>query len=324
LEDSLGVRHVVVTNSGTSALTMALIALDIGPGDSVMVPDITWIATAQAVNLVGADVISIDTLPGLPIMDINLLESKMSSSVKAIIPVHMNGRSVDMISLKKYAEDKNVHLIEDACKAMFSRNQVKNGEGYLGTLGDMGCFSMGMISLVPAAYGGFIVTNNSILYEKLKVIRWHGVAYNPKEVYVSRASNFKYSDLLSSMAISQLNDRDSKIKKLNNIYSRYKEGLSGLSFINLVPVDIEAGEIPLLNDVRSLERDSVVDYLKRFGIETCNFHAPIHEAPYLNCQGEFKNSKVMSNEAFHLPCGPDQKTEEIDYCIEILRQYKRY
>jgi dTDP-4-amino-4,6-dideoxygalactose transaminase len=185
----------------------------------------------------------------------------------------------------------------------------------------MGCFSMGMISLVPAAYGGFVVTNDDVLYEKLKIIRWHGVAYSPNEVYVSRSSNFKYSDLFASMAIGQLEDRSRKIKNLVDIYYRYKEGLSGLDFIKLIPVDIESGELPLLNDVRSSERDNVTKYLKSYGVETCNFHAPMHDAPYLKCNNVFKNSTIMAGEAFHLPCGPDQEAESIEYCIELLRQY---
>lgn len=322
LAKSLGVPYVVVTNSGTSALTMALLTLGVGQGDQVLVPNITWIATAQAAAMIGADVILVDTLPDLPVMDLIDLQRKITSKTKAILPVHMNGRDANISELKKIAENHGIYLVEDACKAMFSRNRSKSGENYLGTLGDMGCFSMGMISLVPACFGGFVVTHKREFHDRLKVIRWHGVSQNQGEEYTCLASNFKYSDLLASLALSHLHSRDQKIGRLISIYQRYQEGLKGLSFIEMIPVDVEAGEIPLLIDVRSPIRGKICAYLREQGVETCNFHLPLHHAPYLKGNGVFHNSTAMAAESFHLPCGPDQSIENVDCCLDLLYKYQ--
>jgi dTDP-4-amino-4,6-dideoxygalactose transaminase len=181
---------------------------------------------------------------------------------------------------------------------------------------------MGMISLLPAAYGGFVVTNNDDLYEKLKIIRWHGVAYSPNEEYRHRGANFKYSDLFASMAISQLRKRDLYIEKLQNIYGLYETGLRELDFIGLIKSNINSGEVPLLNDVRSANRKQIVSYLKDHGVETCNFHAPLHQAHYLENNGGFINSRSMTSESFHLPCGPGQSIEDIEHCIRVLKKYR--
>lgn len=320
---ALNVPYVVVTNSGTSALTMALLALDVGPGDEVLVPNITWIATAQAAAILGATVIPVDTLHQIPVMDLLDLRHKISSKTKVVVPVHMNGRNANIAEIGEIAVEHGIFIVEDACKAMFSRNRKKSGEGYLGTFGDMGCFSMGMISLVPTCFGGFVVTHRRDQYERLRTIRWHGVEQGVNEEYAYLASNFKYSDLLASLGLSHFRSREEKIAKLNKVYDRYLDGLRGLDFVELIPVDVGEGELPLLVDVRSPVRSEITRYLSNYGVETCNFHPPIHQAPYLNGSGSYCNSIKLAGESFHLPCGPHQPLENVDFCLELLKNFRR-
>jgi dTDP-4-amino-4,6-dideoxygalactose transaminase len=112
------------------------------------------------------------------------------------------------------------------------------------------------------------------------------------------------------------------MKHLREVYNRYSEGLRGLDFVEMIPVDVESGELPLLNDVRSPIREKVRSYLSEHGIETCNFHPPVHLAPYLKRKGAFSNSTSLAGESFHLPCGPDQPIENVEYCIELLHKFK--
>ena len=316
------VPYVVVTNSGTSALTMALLAAGIKTGDQVLVPNVTWIATAQAAALLGAEVVLVDTLKNIPVMDLNDLKTKINPRVRAIIPVHYNGRDANVPEIKKIADLNKIAIIEDSCKAMFSKNMKISGEDFLGTVGDMGCFSMGMISLLPSCYGGFVVTRNRDLYEKLKVIRWHGVDQTYGEEYKYLSSNFKCSDLMSSLAISHLASVESKLNRLNVIYKMYEDALHHLDFISIIPVDIEAGEVPLLMDVKTPIRERLTKFLSENKIGTCNFHEPLNLAKYLHAKGEFINSVPMARESFHLPCGPGQTNESIEITIKALKAFK--
>jgi dTDP-4-amino-4,6-dideoxygalactose transaminase len=204
----LDVPYVLMTNSGSSALLMSLMALDIGPGDEVIVPSLTWIATAQAPGILGAKVIACDTLQDQPIIDAKLIESLITPKTKAIIPVHLNGRYCDLDAIKLLARKYHLAIVEDSCKGLFSS---RNGN-YFGTIGDMGCFSLGMISPVSVGFGGLIATRNLALYDKLKLIRDHGVVRNP-ENYSLLGFNFKISDLLASLAIPQLLNFKIKQKK---------------------------------------------------------------------------------------------------------------
>ncbi len=146
----LNVPFVIMTNSGSSALLMSLMALDILPGDEVIVPSLTWIATAQAPGILNVKVIPCDTLEAEPIIDASLVESLITPKTKAIIPVHLNGRYCDMEVIIALAKKYNLSIVEDSCKGLFSS---RNGN-FFGTMGDIGCFSLGMISPVSVGFGG--------------------------------------------------------------------------------------------------------------------------------------------------------------------------
>ena len=149
----LGVPHAVAATSGSTALLMALMALGIGAGDEVLIPDRTWIATAHAVLLAGAKVVLVDVLPDLPLIDVSQIEKKITPRTKAILPVHLNGRSVRMDELYRIAERHGLLVIEDACQAFFSKS---NGR-YLGTQSDAGCSLSASPSFCLPARGGLLL-----------------------------------------------------------------------------------------------------------------------------------------------------------------------
>ena len=169
---TLGVRYCVATTSGSMALLMALMVLGIGRDDEVIVPNRTWIASAHAVAMLGAKVVLADVLPGVPTLDLAQARRKITGRTKAIMPVHLNGRAVDMEAVALLASEYGLRVVEDTSQALFSRNAA----GYLGTQSDAGCFTLSVAKLVSTGQGGFIVTNNNSSYEKLKLIRSHGVS----------------------------------------------------------------------------------------------------------------------------------------------------
>jgi len=314
---ALDVPYVVVTTSGTSAIMMALISIGIKPGDEVIVPDLTWIATANAATILGARVVLADCLPETLLIDPGEVKKKITSRTKAVIAVHLNGRACDLKGLSRITDKTGIYLIEDTCKAFMSKSRNK----CLGTFGTLGCFSLGMVSLISTCYGGAVATKDKSLYKKLLLIRNQGVSLKGQEQYILNGFNFKFSDILASIGIAQLGLLNKKIDHVKNIYLRYLEGLKGLPFINMIPVGIESGEVPLLAEVESKHINEIIPYLSKNGVDALRFHLPLHLAPYLKNYGRFPNAVHFAKEGFILPCGPSQPLENVDYCVKLIQNW---
>jgi len=317
ISKSLNVPYTVVTPSGSVALFMALLANDIGYGDEVIIPNRTFIATAHAALLTHAKVVLVDTEADKPIIDVKQIRSKITKRTKAIIPVHLNGRAVNMDEIKRIADEYNIVLIEDACQALFSTN----GKSLLGTLSDIGCFSLGLAKLITTGYGGFAVCKDKHLYEKLVKIRNHGILNNEQTSYDSLGFNFKFSDMLSAIGIIQLSKAKEKIDHLKRIYVQYTTAIEKLSYLNIIPVNCEHGEIPLYIEVYSSIREKVLDYLTKNSIEYHLLPPCLHLSPHIKSTGLFPNSEKFDAQAFILPCGPTQPVENVNHVIGVLNNY---
>lgn len=318
LARGLGVPYAVVTTSGSAALLMSLMVLDIGPGDEVIVPNRGWIATAHAVLLAGAKVVLVDSMTEIPTMDVHQVRKKITARTKAIIPVHLNGRSVDMEEIHKIAEEYKLYIIEDACQALFSRN----ASGFLGTQSDLGCFSLGITKLVSTGQGGFIVTRNKDLYEQLKLVRNHGVRDIFTNAWSRIGFNFKFTDILASVGLVQLERARDRIVHLNTVYRKYAEVIAGLSFLTLIPVRISYGEIPLYIEVLCREREKLVEYMLAHNIQVRLSNPSAEMSPHIFSNRRFPNSKIFEEQEVFLPCGPAQSFEDIDYVLETLKAYQ--
>jgi perosamine synthetase len=317
LAEKFKVPYAVVTNSGSSALTMSLLASGIGPGDKVIVPALTWIATAQAVDMVGAEPVLVDVKHDTPIIDIQMIEQHLDKNVKAIIPVHLNGRECDIEAIKDLCSDKDITIIEDTCKGMLSRSE----QNYLGTLADIGCFSMGMISLISVGYGGFLLTHSQQTYQKLLSIRDHGVIRSPEE-YRYRGANFKISDLLSSIGLAQLREIEQHKKAVLDVYKCYREGLKNFAYGQVQPIDTKNGKVPIYTEMYSPYRDDIERYLKSKNIQISCYHQPLNTAGYLNQQGHFPHAENLCRHSFVLPSGPSQSQENILSVIDALNAWR--
>lgn len=317
LSELLQVPHVVLVNSGTSSLIIAMLAAGVGPGDEVIVPDFTWIATAQAAALLGAKVVAVDSQLGSPNMDPAEVEKKVTARTKVILPVHFHGRACDMPALQAIARDAGAKVVEDACKALM----CKTDQGYLGTIGDMGCFSLGMISLFSVGYGGFLVTRDDELAKRARLLRDHGVERAGDEQLNFLAGNFKISDLLAAIGIGQVDRVEEKIAHVRNVYDRYVSGLSDINDVGVERIDTDNGAVPLCVDLMSPRREELIAYLDERGVGTSRLHTSMHTAGYLGIEGEFANSSRYSDQGFMPPCGPSQPLENVDRTIELIREW---
>jgi len=314
---ALNVPYAVATTSGSVALLMSMMAFGIGKGDEIIVPNRTWIATAHAPQILGAKVVLVDVMPDTPILDVSQVRKKITSKTKAIIPVHLNGISVDMKEIQKIADEYNLKVVEDASQALFS----KNSKGFLGTQSDAGCFSLAVTKLISTGQGGLIVTKNKEIYEKLKLIRWHGTEDNINPKYKIIGCNFKFTDLQASIGIVQLSRTQEKINRVNEIYAKYSEAISSLSYIKMIPVKVSKGEVPQYVEVLSNERQKLMDFLTSQNIETRPSLPNLNSAPYLKSTEIFPNSEIFRKQGLYLPCGPAQSLENVDRVIKLLKSY---
>jgi dTDP-4-amino-4,6-dideoxygalactose transaminase len=298
---------------------MGLMAAGVSSGDEVIVPTRTFIATAHAASLLGARVVLVDCRSEETNMDVAEVAKKITPRTKAIMPVHLNGRVCDMAAIRTLAEEHGLAVVEDACQGIFSRAD----DDYLGTLGDCGCFSFGMVKLVSTGQGGAIVTRDKGLYDKLAAMRNHGVADVVSHTYLMPGHNFKFNDIQASIGLWQVRRGPEKAAHVNAVHKRYREGLWGLSFIKFLPVDIENGEVALWAEAVSEERERLMEFLSQRRIQTRKFIPCVHTAPHFKSAERFPNSERFSRTGFNLPCGPDMPLDCVDRVIEALTEYSR-
>lgn len=314
---ALDVPYAVATTSGSVALLMALMALGIGPGDEVIVPNRTFIATAHAALLLGSEVVLIDVRADIPVLDPARLEDAITPRTKAILPVHLNGRGADMQVVNTVAKEHGIGVIEDACQALFSKNQA----GFLGTLSDIGCFSLGVTKLISTGQGGVAVTRNRETYEKLLLIRTHGVPDTFSGKFDRVGFNFKFTDLLASIGLVQLERVPQRLSHVKKVHSVYADAIVELPYLQLIPVDVGAGEVPLYVEVLCSKRDELIRFLESRHVQARPFLPDLHRSPHLNSAGEFPNSAVFSDQGLTLPCGPEQPLENVDRVVSLLPEY---
>ena len=319
ITELLNVPYAVATTSGSVALLMALMALGIGRDDEVIVPNRTWVATAHAGLLLGAKIVLVDVLPDIPIMDVSQIRAKITSRTKAIIPVHLNGRSVNMAELNQLGREFNIPIVEDACQALFSRNS----SGFLGTQSDIGCFSLGVTKLLTTGQGGLLVTKQKHLYEKLLSVRNHGVVDNFTDTWNGLGCNFKFTDILAALGLAQLSKATQRINHTQKIYTLYKERLAANDCVKLIPVDSDNGELSLFIEVLCNKRGDLVNYLQSKGIQTRPSLPSLHTSNYIGNHGVFPNSELFATSSLFLPCGPSQPLENVVAVLDAINNFSR-
>jgi len=209
-------KFAVAVNSGTAALQASLYAIDIKPGDEVLVPSFTFVATANSVKSVGAKPVFVDILKDNYTMDPNDLKKKITRRTKAIIPVHLYGNMAYMEEIIEVASKKHIKIIEDASQSLGSKLKGKHS----GTFSHLGCFSLYAGKVITSGEGGAIVTNNKKLFEKLKQIRNHGFSKN--NITTTFGLNLRISEIGAAIAKIQM-------KKLPRLLNQRKKNAQALT-----------------------------------------------------------------------------------------------
>jgi UDP-4-amino-4,6-dideoxy-N-acetyl-beta-L-altrosamine transaminase len=310
-----GAEEVISCSSGTAALHLACLALDLGPGDAAIVPSITFLATANAVRMTGADVVFADVDPDNGLLTPAALEAGFARAeatgrtVKAIFPVHLAGQCPDLIGLAKIARAKGAAIVEDACHAIGTYHACPDGSAaVVGAcrLSDMVVFSFHPVKTIAAGEGGAITTNDPALARRMRLLRSHGMTHeaadfqngafgfdangdaNPWYYEMPEVGwNYRLSDIHAALALSQLGRLDQFVERRRALAQRYDELLAPLGGL-AVPIRRCRGCLPawhlypVLIDFAALgfERAQVMTALRHAGIGTQVHYIPVHRQPY--------------------------------------------
>lgn len=271
LAQYLGCNEVVVVSSGTAALHLALVALGIGPGDAVLVPDFTFPATVNVVELVGARPILVDVdsftyniTSGTVQQAIN--EWNGIEKIRAIMPVHEFGCPADMAGIMKIAEENELVVIEDAACGL----GAINNKSKVGTIGHIGCFSFHPRKAITTGEGGALATNDLDVAEKLRTWRNHGIHYNNgKMKFVLPGFNYRMTNFQAALGRVQLHKFEEWLVQRKNLQASYREQFHKMKSI-LLPVEVQghAWQTFMICLSEGTNRDAVIDKLKKYDIET--------------------------------------------------------
>jgi perosamine synthetase len=297
----VGAKHAVAATSGTTALFLALAALGVGPGDEVIVPDITFIATANAVRLAGGTPVLVDVDPfTLNICPIQIVQA-ITPRTKGIIPVHVSGRAADLTAIRRVAEAHGLFIVEDAAEALLSRLDGK----CLGTVGQAGCLSFSPNKTITTGQGGMVLTNDDALHERLRELKdhgRHGRGTGGDDVHHAIGFNFKLTNLQAAVGLAQLTALSGRIERQKKIFSIYAAELANCGPVALPGFDLSAGEVPQWTDALIEDRDGLVQFLEARQMFCRRFWFPLHtQAPYREADHRFPHSTSQGRRALWLP-----------------------
>ncbi len=350
LADSIGVNYAIGCNSGTDALVLALRALDIGCGDEVLTPSFSFFATAEAISTVGAKPVFVDVDPTNFLIDLKSLEGLVNPSTKAVLPVHLFGRPVDMDALISFAKKNGLKVIEDCAQAAGASWDGKS----VGSMGDIGCFSFFPTkNLGAAGDGGAVTTNDPKLAQRMKELAVHGM---PRRYFHTELG---YNSRLDAIQAAILNVKlpllSKWIDQRRKIATRYTQLLDGLSCIELPLVSNQKNYIHSWNQfvikvknyeinkktlqdqiilnsnqlcnesIDSSGRDSLRKNLLEKGVNTIIYYPiPIHLQPaYENFGyqvGSLPVTEKLCSQVLSLPMFPELNIEEQTYVADSIKQ----
>ena len=327
----LGASQVVCTNTGTTALHLALDALGIGPGDEVILPSLTFVASAQAVSATGARPVFCDIRPEDLNIDVEDARGRVTPRTKAIVPVHYRGIPCDMDALSDLGADRGIHVVEDAAHAFGSSYRGKR----IGSFGEMACFSFDPIKNITCGEGGAVVFRDGGLLERIQQKRILGIDKDTWSRYrnerswfydvVTRGFRYHMSNINAAIGLVQIRKFEAMNRRKIEVARRYDEAFGDLDGIELLENQgyNGIGLFAYMVKVRP-HRNELMDYLAARGVGSGVHYIPSHLFSYFRQEGlVLPETERVYQEILSLPLFPDITDEQVDRVInEVQRGLK--
>ena len=319
-----GTKHGIATSNGTTALHLALVVSGIGQGDEVIVPSLTFVATANAVYYTGAKPIFADSELRTWNMSPDDVARRITPRTKAIIPVHIYGHPVDMDAINAIARQHNLVVIEDAAEAHGAEYKGQR----VGKLGRIAAFSFYGNKIVTTGEGGMLTTDDDELAERARWLRDHGMSPTERYWHPVIGYNYRLTNIQAALGVAQMERIEEFIARKRAIATLYNKLLGGMPGIILPPEEAWAKNVYwmysiLIGDAFGLSRDALMAHLKTRGIDSRPFFHPIHIMPPYVTGQSLPISELLSRQGINLPSSVTVTDHDIHRVVHAIQEAVR-
>lgn len=325
-----GTTSSLAVCNGTVALHLALLGLDVRPGDEVLVPSLTYVATANAVRYVGAEPVFVDVDPQTWCMDPDSLESVITRKTKGIIPVHLLGHPADMDRINQVADVHGLWVVEDAAESPFAKYKGRT----VGGLGHMATYSFFGNKMITSGEGGAITLNDARLVTRLRILRGQGMDPKRRYYFPITGYNFRLTNVAAALLCAQLDRVEEIIARRQTIFQRYNQALAEIPGIELQPVapwaELSPWMYACLVDAKTFgsSRDDLMSELAARNIETRPMFIPLHRLPPFRMESRERGehlpvTDMLSERGIMLPTYNQLTEAEQDRVIQSIAEVQK-
>ena len=317
LSDLTGAKHVTFAPNGTLALYLSLVALDLPPGSEVILPSFTFYASASSCIFAGLKPVFVDVDPHTYNVSPEAIEKAITPQTSAIMPIHIYGQSCDVDAVLHLARKHGLRVIEDAAQAI----GVRNAGRHVGALGDIGIFSFFSDKVITTGEGAAIVTNDSVLFEKIKLLRNQGRPHAGTFIHPALGMNFRITDMQAALGIAQLNKLPKIIERRLDLWQQYETALGGDLPLRPMKVASFSNLVPFRFAFCTSAKDAIFEHLNRHNVATRSFFYPMHKQPQLASPAcaPCPVSETLYDEGVCLPVHAHISDEDVQYICALVR-----
>lgn len=325
LAEYLGAKYVTGCGNGTDALQIALMALELQPGDEVITTPFTFVATAEVIALLGLKVVFVDIEPGTFNIDVSKIEAAITPKTRCIIPVHLFGQAADMPAIMDVANKHNLYVIEDNAQAIGCDVQMADGKRKTGTIGHIGCLSFyPSKNLGCYGDGGAVHTNDEVLAARIRTIANHG---SDRKYYYSKIGvNSRLDSIQAAILDIKLEHLDEYTKARQDLAATYDQAFGSLSEITTPARNGISSHVFHQYTLRVQRRNELQQFLQQQQVPSMIYYpVPLHMSePYqndVNKEGAFPESEKAAKEVLSLPMHSEMSAEQAAYIIEQVTKF---
>ena len=312
-----GAQHAIAVFNGTVALHLALAGLEIGPGDEVIVPDFTYVASTNAVLYVGATPVFVDVDPGSWNMDMGQVEAKITDRTKAILYTNVYGTPADYTAIQAIAKRHNLLIVEDAAESL---GGTFNGQ-FSGTLGDVSTYSFFGNKTLTTGEGGMVLTPHADVAERMRILKNQGNSPTVRYYHDMLGFNYRMTNIQAAIGYAQLEKLDEILKRKRAIQQYYETRLSDLvTFQEVAEGSTSSYWIVAFLTASKAQRDGLMKAMDQANIETRPFFWPIDRLPFYE-EGNYPVSQDIAFRGLNVPSYPGLTEEQLDYICNTIQSY---